>query len=497
MRSLIYNLEQSQVPWYCWNCGLPNFSSEIFSSVPAESIHPSLLDISRASSLSSKHSSQHQDLSDSQLNAHLTFDSPHTPPLFSTPAHSLSPPSFSSSPKSTGSSPKSDFASGATPVKLDKSLRSLTVNFQSIRNKKAELLNLIQSSNPDIIFGTETWLKPSEFSSEFFPQNYVVYRKDRPDGYGGCLLAIKSDYISHEIPHSTNAEAVYVRVQTDGRERPLTLGVIYRTPSIKNKQQAQEQIGEITRSMEVIDRNDTIWIAGDMNLPDIDWTTNQIVSNQYHKDTNLEILNKLDELNLHQMAKEPTRGKHILDIFCTNKPNLVSRSNLIPGLSDHDIILVDSRIKAKKNKPIAHEVSVWKKADFDAIKKETTEFVANFNKNPPNTSEELWEVIKTHLKEMMRKHVPTKKKSTKHHQPWINGTIKRLSRRKQRAWRKAKRWDKQPDWDRYKNLQKETRRESRRAYQGYIRSLIEEESGKHLFKFIKSRKNGHSWRSAS
>ena len=223
-------------------------------------------------------------------------------------------------------------------------------------------MNLIQSSNPDIIFGTETWLKPSEFSSEFFPQNYVVYRKDRPDGYGGCLLAIKSDYISHEIPHSTNAEAVYVRVQTDGRERPLTLGVIYRTPSIKNKQQAQEQIGEITRSMAVIDRNDTIWIAGDMNLQDIDWTTNQIVSNQYHKDTNLEILNKLDELNLHQMAKEPTRGKHILDIFCTNKPNLVSRSNLIPGLSDHDIILVDSRIKAKKNKPIAHEVSVCKKS---------------------------------------------------------------------------------------------------------------------------------------
>ena len=96
MRSLICNLEQSQVPWYCWNCGLPNFSSEIFSSVPAESIHPSLLDISRASSLSSKHSSQHQDLTDPQLNAHLTIDSPHTPPLFSTPAHSLSPPSFSS-----------------------------------------------------------------------------------------------------------------------------------------------------------------------------------------------------------------------------------------------------------------------------------------------------------------------------------------------------------------------------------------------------------------
>ena len=49
-----YNAEQSNVSWYCWTCGLPHFASELFAS---ESVHLSLADISRASSLSSAHPS--------------------------------------------------------------------------------------------------------------------------------------------------------------------------------------------------------------------------------------------------------------------------------------------------------------------------------------------------------------------------------------------------------------------------------------------------------
>ena len=88
----------------------------------------------------------------------------------------------------------------------------------------------------------------------------------------------------------------------------------------------------------------------------------------------------------------------------------------------------------------------------------------------------------------MKKHVPTKQRSTKYHQPWINPTINRLVRKKQRAWRKAKRTQKPADWDRYNHLNKNTRRENRKAYQSYVRSFIEEESGKHLWKFVKRKK---------
>ena len=60
-------------------------------------------------------------------------------------------------------------------------IKVLNINFQSIKNKKEELWNLVDTSDPDIIFGTETWLNNNITSSEIFPSdmNYYVVRKER------------------------------------------------------------------------------------------------------------------------------------------------------------------------------------------------------------------------------------------------------------------------------------------------------------------------------
>jgi exonuclease III len=59
----------------------------------------------------------------------------------------------------------------------------------------------LDSSNPDIICGNETWLKPSICKSEIFPDesDYEIFRKDRKDGFGGVMLAIKSNINSNPI----------------------------------------------------------------------------------------------------------------------------------------------------------------------------------------------------------------------------------------------------------------------------------------------------------
>ena len=84
-------------------------------------------------------------------------------------------------------------------AKLNKPLKLLNVNLQSINNKKAEFLNLVDTHKPDIIVGTESWLKPAVKSAEIFPPWFSVYRKDRKDGYGGVFIAVKNDLISEEI----------------------------------------------------------------------------------------------------------------------------------------------------------------------------------------------------------------------------------------------------------------------------------------------------------
>jgi len=67
---------------------------------------------------------------------------------------------------------------------------------------------MIETIKPDIIIGCETWLKPSVSQGEFLPSDYTVYRKDRPDGYGGVLLAVQTSLNSHEITITSETELV-------------------------------------------------------------------------------------------------------------------------------------------------------------------------------------------------------------------------------------------------------------------------------------------------
>jgi hypothetical protein len=55
---------------------------------------------------------------------------------------------------------------------------------------------VLDTTKPDVIIGTETWLNPKISSYEYFPQDqYTVYRTDRPSSKqgqsrGGVLIAV-------------------------------------------------------------------------------------------------------------------------------------------------------------------------------------------------------------------------------------------------------------------------------------------------------------------
>ena len=59
------------------------------------------------------------------------------------------------------------------------------------------------------------------------------------------------------------------------------------------------------------------WIGGDFNLPDMNWSSLTVTSNQYSyamTDTYLDILRNC---NVEQIVDFPTRGNKTLDIFWT------------------------------------------------------------------------------------------------------------------------------------------------------------------------------------
>ena len=63
------------------------------------------------------------------------------------------------------------------------------------------------------------------------------------------------------------------------------------------------------------------------------------------------------------MISQPTRLNHILDLFFTNFPALIQDMQIIPGLTDHDIITIKSKIKPSFLKQTSRKIPLYDKAD--------------------------------------------------------------------------------------------------------------------------------------
>jgi len=238
----------------------------------------------------------------------------------------------------------------------------MVINFQSIKNKKAEVSNLLDAADADIIIGTETWLRPDIKSAEIFPATYSIYRKDRKDGYGGVLLAVKEDIISEELKMERDIEAVFAKLSIPGIRTWLIVGSLYRPPS--SDINYMESLCEEVINQANKHRSSILWMGGDLNLPDINWRSEAVIGNRNASAINAKFLEMIRDCNLEQMVDYPTRLDVTLDLFLTNGPTLINRSQPLPGISDHDDVLIDSSLKPTRNKPTSRKTYVWKRADI-------------------------------------------------------------------------------------------------------------------------------------
>ena len=113
------------------------------------------------------------------------------------------------------------------------------INCQSILAKKPLFENFVSVYKPDIIAGTESWLRPwpDIQNSEIFTCDYQVFRCDRRDGYGGVFLACNKSYSWTEINSYSNCsrELVAFKLEISQGEslivvsvyRPLNSDLVY------------------------------------------------------------------------------------------------------------------------------------------------------------------------------------------------------------------------------------------------------------------------------
>ena len=199
-------------------------------------------------------------------------------------------------------------------------LRVLNINCQSLVNKKAEFHALLHLHNPDIVIGTESWLTPNHYGSEFFPKSlgYTPFREDRgADTVGGSVFILVKDTIIAIEQKQLKTDCEIIWVKLDCCRQPFYIAAYYRP-----WESDARSLEELKRSLEMVSkRKGSIWILGEFNFLKFSWDSDHVPTIRpgcSYPTIYKDFISCLDDFGLVQMVSKPTRGDNVLDLFLTS-----------------------------------------------------------------------------------------------------------------------------------------------------------------------------------
>lgn len=67
----------------------------------------------------------------------------------------------------------------------------------------------------------------------------------------------------------------------------------------------------------------------------------------------------MEDNSLTKLVTQPTRQNTTLDLFLCNDPSLIENDKVIPGLADHDAVLVEGDISPIVNKQTPRKIYLF------------------------------------------------------------------------------------------------------------------------------------------
>ena len=177
--------------------------------------------------------------------------------------------------------------------------------------------------------------------------------------------------------------------------RPLNAKIDF----LENLQSSMSNINEYNKEK-------PIFLAGDFNLLHINWKNNALKNGgqSAHSQKLLEIAK---EFAMDQMQTKPTREENNFDLFFIKYPSLVKSCNVIPGISDHDMVVSDIELKPQYNKPKRRETFRFKNAKWSDIKSFISSKGEEIIQNK-HSVEEKWQELKKCINKTLNLNVPKK-----------------------------------------------------------------------------------------
>jgi hypothetical protein len=237
-----------------------------------------------------------------------------------------------------------------------KSLVVLQVNCRSIYNKELEFWNLVDTYNPDVVIGTESWFKEDINNAEVFRADFTNFRSDRSARGGGDFICAKNFIASKELWVDEDFEMTAVEVKGIDPKYTWKIIGIYRAPN--DDMLAIERLA--TRTLATRHSTKRSIIGGDLNLPQVIW------NGDAEKERGLQaFVNSLVWDNGYtQVVGGPSRGDAMLDIYLLRPESSIIACNILPRISDHNGVLLEVEWGENSRGPqVERIVPVYHKTD--------------------------------------------------------------------------------------------------------------------------------------
>lgn len=355
-------------------------------------------------------------------------------------------------------------------------------------SKIDEFRVIINSSKPDIIFISETWLNSAIADSLINIAGYLLYRQDRTNKSGGGVCIYIKQIIQGYRAECARIFAIlhdavaidYIFVKVKLRSAELLVGCVYRPPDCTLEENqcfcdSFEKLSEIRSN---------VVIFGDFNYREIDWRRQGINGSSAAAE---QFLRSYQNLHLHQLVDFLTRYRgndepSLIDLLLTSDGGLISsvEGHAPIGKSDHVVISAAMQVNISGRQSTSQCYPDYWRADYNAIK----EHLEHAELDPSVSKfENMMRVFS-----QVRNYVPTKTSKCKGGKPWFRRHHKYEINRKRRLWHIYRATRNRSDYEAYQranNRVTSVLREARKAYEVMLTS----QGPKQFYQYINSSLN--------
>ena len=273
---------------------------------------------------------------------------------------------------------------------------------------------------------TETHLKSYHLDAEIHIPGYTCYRADRVSrACGGTAIYLHNSITAEESKIFSNTYCELACIYS--KEVNMVISGIYRPPSAPFDK-FDECLVALQQFISSIEHTPELHIAGDFNLPFINWSTSLIETgcniSLADRQAALALLNFAEESLLQQVILEPTRNNNILDlVFSNNSDSIHSIAVAKTELSDHDVVsctllhpefLLPSQTTERPvfspSCPFADINFV--SADWDAINTELHEVNWDAITDPSKDQDTAWKLFEDTIASICCKHAPSHRRGS-------------------------------------------------------------------------------------